>query len=136
MENEEEVEKIPRDRNVWMVAAGALGALFTGILIVIILALALAGCATVKPYVGKETTVTYREQFVSWDTGSGVMVKHIFIDNPYKQDVRVTLDCDTPVNPKYDVTAQSTKEDTIFDDSDGLNHDACRIAHWEYIFKW
>lgn len=134
MENEE-VEKIPRDRNVWAVAAGAIGALFTGLLIIIVLALALGGCATVNPYRGKETTVTYREEFISWDSGTGVTVKKIFIDNPYPQMVKVTLDCDTPVNPKYTVEPKSTKEDVIFDDADGTTHDACRIAHWEFIVQ-
>lgn len=133
----EEGLRIPRKHDGFMYAAAGLAGTMIVFTLIIIGALLFAGCATIKPYLGRDIQPSSREEFVRWENiDEGLATKNLFIDNPLNVAIKAHLECGAPVDLDVVVPARSTRVESIFDYIRGPYQsapDACRLVSFDVV---
>ena len=122
---------------LFSVGAGLLATVLS-LALVLILGALLFGCATVKPYAGRELSPTSDEEFVSWENvDDGLANKRLYVHNPLSSPIKAYFDCGTPLELIVEVPAHSTKVVGIYDVIPNRQAqyapDACRMSKYDVL---
>jgi hypothetical protein len=128
------MDKELRPKITWQQIGAGLLAIVLGLFTILVLGCALFGCATIKPYLGRENQPQTHEEFVRWASDShDLCEKLLYVDNPLGREVVVHFDCKTPVMLDVRVPPHSTKVEAIYGDAKDAFRDACYETGYDIV---